>query len=265
MDKNSLINRYAENDDERIKFAHIIDLAERCEKRNIVTSTAFLTESERVRAEMLLRGLGFGSFAFWGGYDNAERSCAVFLPDYIEEVDNESADITFVGVEVDKFNKNEADFSHRDILGSLMGLGIERESVGDITAKGGEGYFAVKKGVLPFILDSLEKIGRYPVEVRECPDMLFERNDDFEELVDTVASMRLDGIVASVFSVSRSVANDKISAGLVQVNGLTQKKTDSDVKEGDKISLKGSGKVHLLKIDGFSRKGRIRIIYRKYK
>ncbi len=265
MDKNSLINRYAESNDERIKFAHIVDLAERCEKRNVVTATAFLTESERARVDMLLRGLGFGSFVFWGGYEDAERTCAVFLPDYIEEISNESADITFVGVKVDKFNKNEADFSHRDILGSLMGLGIERESVGDITAKGGEGYFAVKKSVLPFVLDSLEKIGRYPVEVRECPDMVFERNDDFEENTDTVASMRLDGILASVFSLSRSVASDKISAGLVQVNGLTQKKCDSDVKEGDKISLKGSGKVVLLKTDGISRKGRIRIVFRKYK
>ena len=265
MDKNSLINRYAESGDEKIKFAHIIDLAERCEKRNIVTSSSFLTESERARVDMLLRGLGFGRFFFWGGYEDAERTSAVFLPDYIEEVDNESADITFVSITVDKFNKNDAEFSHRDILGSLMGLGIERESVGDITAKGGEGYFVIKKSVLPFVLDSLGKIGRYPVEVRERPDMIFERKDDFEENTDTVASMRLDGIVASVFSLSRSVASDKISAGLVQVNGLTSKKCDFDVKEGDKISLKGSGKVVLLKTDGISRKGRIRIVYRKYK
>ena len=86
MDKNTLINRYAESNDERIKFAHIVDLAERCEKRNIITSTAFLTESERARVDMLIRGLGFGSFVFWGGYEDAERTCAVFLPDYIEEV-----------------------------------------------------------------------------------------------------------------------------------------------------------------------------------
>lgn len=265
MDKNTLINRYAESDGEKIKFAHIVDLAERCEKRNIVTSTAFLTESERVRVDMLLRGLGFESFVFWGGYDNAERSSAVFLPDYIDEATNDSADITFVSVTVDKFNKNDAEFSHRDILGSLMGLGIERESVGDITAKGGEGYFVIKKSVLSFVLNSLEKIGRYPVEVKECPDMVFERKDDFEELVDTVASMRLDSVVASAFSLSRSVASDKILAGLVQVNGLTSKKADSEVEEGDKISLKGLGKVHLLKTDGFSRKGRIRIVFRKYK
>lgn len=265
MDKNSLINRYAESDDERVKFAHIVDLAERCDKRNVVTSTAFLTEGERTRVDMLLRGLGFQRFSFWGGYAEAERSCAVFLPEYLEEADNESADITFVGVEVDKFNKNEADFSHRDILGSLMGLGLEREAVGDIVTNGGEGFFALRKSVLPFVLDSLDKIGRYPVKVRECPDMLFERRDDFEECSDTVASMRLDSVVASVFSLSRSVAAEKISSSLVQVNGIIQKKNDSDVKEGDKISLKGSGKGILLKTDGVSRKGRIRIVFRKYK
>ena len=265
MDKNALINRFAENDGEKIKFAHIIDLAQRCEKRNIATSTAFLTEGERARVEMLLGGLGFLNFAFWGGYEDAERTTAVFLPEYIDKADNDTADITFVGVEVDKFNKNDAEFSHRDILGSLMGLGIEREAVGDIVAKGGEGHFVLRKSVLPFVLESLEKIGRYPVKVKERPHMTFERKDDFEEKSDTVASMRLDGIVASVFSLSRSTACEKISAGLVQVNVIVLKKTDSDVKEGDKISLKGQGKALLLKTDGFSRKGRIRIVYRKNK
>ncbi len=265
MDKNTLINRFADNEDEKIKFAHILDLADRCEKRNIVTSSNFLTESESERSLMLIQGLGYKNAVLWGGYNDAERRCMVFLPDYIEEADNEVADITFVGVSVDKFNMKDADFSHRDILGSLMGLGLEREGVGDIVAKGGEGFFVIRKNVLPFVLESLEKIGRYPVEVRECPRMTFERNDDFDEKSDTVASMRLDGILASVFSLSRSVASDKISAGLVQINGIISKKTDSEVKEGDKISLKGSGKALLVKTDGFSRKGRIRIVYRKYK
>ena len=80
MDKNTLINRFAESEDEKIKFAHVLDLADRCERRNIVTSGAFLTESERVRAEAMLRSAGFQNVAFWGGYEDAERTCPVFLP-----------------------------------------------------------------------------------------------------------------------------------------------------------------------------------------
>lgn len=265
MDKNTLINRFAENNEEKIKFAHIIDLADRCEQRNIATSSSFLTESEGERSLKLAEGLGYKNAVLWGGYEDAERKCIVFLPEYLEEVDNESADITFIEVTVDKFNRASADFSHRDILGSLMGLGLERESIGDITAKGGEGCFVIKKSVLPFILETLVKIGRYPVSVSECPDLAFEKKEDFEEKSDTVASLRLDCIVASVFSLSRSVATDKISAGLVQIGGTVAKKNDSEVKEGDKISLKGQGKVHFTKIDGLSRKGRIRIVFRRYK
>lgn len=265
MDKNALINRYAESDDEKIKFAHMLDLAERCEKRNIVTATAFLTESERTRVDMLLRGQGFQNFVFWGGYEGAERTSAVFLPDYIEEADNETSDITFVTLSVDKFNKSTADFSHRDILGSLMALGLERDAIGDITADGGEGRFVILKRVLPFVLQNLDKVGRYPVTLTETGDVPFVKREDFDEKSDTVASMRLDGIVASVFSLSRSTASDKISAGLVQVNGTPSKKADSEVREGDKISLKGSGKALLVKTDGVSRKGRIRIVFRKYK
>ncbi len=265
MDKNLLINRYAENEDEKIKLAHIIDLAERCEKRNIVTSSAFLTEGERGRCEALLRAMGFSNFVFFGGYDDAERTSAVFLPEYIEEADAALAGLTFCEAEVDKFNMKDADFSHRDILGSLMGLGLEREQIGDITAEGGRGVFVLRESVAPFLLENLKKIGRFPISVRISDDIEFEMKADFEEKSDTVSSLRLDSVVASIFSLSRSASADAVSSGLVAVDGIALKKCDAEVKEGAKISLKGKGKALLIKTDGFSRKGRIRIIFRKYK
>lgn len=265
MDKNSLINRYAENDGEKIKLAHIVDLAERCEKRNIVTSTAFLTESERAKAEMLLRGLGFSNFVFFGGFDGAERTSAVFLPDYIDEVSLGVSGITFCEVMVDKFNMSSVDFSHRDILGSLMGLGIERELIGDITADGGRGVFVLRESVAPFILENLKKIGRFPISVRISDDIKFEVKEDFELKSDTVSSLRLDSVVASAFSLSRAASSEAVSSGIVTINGTTIKKCDAEVKEGAKISLKGKGKILLVNTDGFSRKGRIRIIFKRFR
>lgn len=268
MDKNILIQKFSENDEDKIKFAHILDLALRRDTRNIVTSSAFLGESEKAKADLMLKEGAFTDYIFWGGYDSAERCCVSFLPDYIEEEvlksDFSLSDIALVKAKVDKFNK-DADFSHRDVLGSLMALGIEREAVGDIVAQVGEAYFFVKEKVLPFVLENLEKIGRYPVTLEVLKRADFEKKIDFEELTDTVASLRLDAVVASVYSISRSSATESISAGLVSVNAITKKKSDLEVKEGDKITLKGMGKRELLKTDGFSRKGRIRIHYKKYR
>lgn len=265
MDKNILIDRFAESGDEKVKFAHIIDLAERCEKRNIVTSSAFLTEGERVKCDSILRGLSFQNFVFFGGFEGAERTSVVFLPDYIDEVSLGVSGITFCEVMVDKFNMSSADFSHRDILGSLMGLGLEREQIGDITAEGGRGAFVLRESVAPFILENLKKIGRFPISVRISDDIKFEMKTDFELKSDTVSSLRLDSVVASAFSLSRSSSSEAVLSGLVTVDGITLKKCDAEVKEGAKISFKGKGKILLLKTDGFSRKGRIRIIFRKYK
>ncbi len=264
MDKNILIQKYSENDEEKIKFAHILDLALKREQRNILTSSSFLNESERAKVELMLKEGGFSDYVFWGGYEEAERVCVFFLPDYMERESLNLSTLTLLLAGADKFNK-DADFSHRDVLGSLMALGIERESVGDIIAQKGEAYFFIKEKVFPFVAENLEKIGRYPVNLEVLERADFKREDDFEEISDTVASLRLDAVVASAYSLSRSSATEAILSGLVSVNAIVKKKTDLEIKEGDKITLKGKGKRELIKTDGYSRKGRIRIHIKKYK
>lgn len=264
MDKNILIQKYSESAEDKVKFAHILDLALKREQRNILTSSSFLNESERAKVELMLKEGGISDYVFWGGYQEAERVCVFFLPDYMEKESLNLSTLKLFFAEVDKFNK-DAVFSHRDVLGSLMALGIERESVGDIVADIGKAHFFIKEKVSPFVIENLNKIGRYPVTLKTLSTIDFEKKNDFEELYDTVASLRLDAVVASVYSLSRSSATDAILSGIVSVNGITKKKTDSEIKEGDKITLKGQGKRELIKIDGLSKKGRIRINYLKYK
>ncbi len=269
MDKNKLIDRFASSDEQRVILSHIYDLMTRCADRNIVTSSNFLSEAEVASVEGFCRGAGCESYTFFGGYDGAERKCAVFLPEYYTEDDITEApslaEITYIKASVDKFNASSADFSHRDVLGSLMGLGIERDFIGDIIAEGGIAVFTVKSKLAPFISENLTKISRYPVNIEQYESYEMAPKQDYVSDSDTVASMRLDAVISGIFSISRGTASDAISGGLVSVNGISTVKPDRTVNEGDKITLRGKGKAVIDSVGGFSKKGRIRFSYRKYR
>lgn len=269
MDKLSLICRYAKTPEQRVMFAHILDLALRSENRNTVETGNFLSESDSVTVSDMLRSAGIRNFLLCGGYDGAERKCPVFLPDHLSEEDITAspslADITFAVADVNRFDLDRADFSHRDCLGALMGLGIERETVGDIVCTGGHAVIVLKSSVAELVRTELSSIGRFRIAVSIMENAEIERQDDCEELSDTVASMRLDAVCASVFRLSRGAAAEAIERGLVAVNGSEAIKPDATVSEGDKLSLRGKGRVIVGKIGGTSKKGRIRFEYKKYR
>ncbi len=268
MDKNILTSTYTENDDEKIIFSHALDIALRSESRNTVESGNFMSDSAQMRCTQMLEKAGFHNFFFWGGYDSAERVCPVFYTEYCTEKTIKStpelAEIIFIKATLDRFNKNAA-LSHRDVLGSLMGLGIERDSIGDISMTEGGCVFAAKSAISSFILENLNKISRYPValSITQGADMI--KLNDCEMFNDTVASLRLDAIIAAIYNTSRSVASGAIESGLVSINGITIKKTDSSVNQGDKITYRSHGRTQLTEINGMSKKGRIRIQYLKWK
>ncbi len=269
MNKTELINKISSDAEQRILLSHVYDLCERRDGRNIITASDFMSEPDAHAAQILINTIKAENYLFFGGYDEAERKCAIFLPDYFAESDvNDEpslCDIAYVKVSVDKFNEKGANFSHRDVLGSLMGLGIERHLIGDIIADGGSAVFAVKSKIVPFITENLTKISRYPVKIAVFDKYEMTPKQDFTVGSDTVASMRLDAVVSSIFSVSRTSVSGAISGGLVSVNGLPVTKPDRSVNEGDKLTLRGKGRAVIDSVGGFSKKGRIRFSYRKYR
>lgn len=269
MNKTEIINKISSDPEQRILLSHIFDLCERRNSRNVITASDFLSEPDAYLAEILINTVKAENYVFFGGYGDAERKCVVFLPDYYTEDDiNDEpslCDISYIEASVDKFNEKSASFSHRDVLGSLMGLGIERHLIGDIVADGGRAVFAVKSKIVPFITENLIKISRYPVTITVYDKYEMTPKNDYVSDSDTVASMRLDAVISSVFLVSRSAACDAINGGLVSVNGIAVIKPDRTVNEGDKLSLRGKGKAVIDSVGGFSKKGRIRFSYRKYR
>ena len=125
MDKSTLIAKVASDPEDRLLLARVLDKYEQMERRGIPTATGFLSPREQQLAAVLLNTAGIRTgYAFDGGYEGAERRLLAFLPDWAEDA---SGELAFLRA---GFRGADSTLTHRDILGSLMGLGITREKLG---------------------------------------------------------------------------------------------------------------------------------------
>lgn len=197
---------------------------------------------------------------FYGGYDGAARTlCGFFEGTYAEEMPVEElfplCAVTFSFRRTDKL-------SHRDFLGAILGLGLERSAVGDILVGEGRAVVFCVDAAAELVL-GLTLIGRTGVEavsgiVGELPLPKFETLDR------TVSSLRLDCIVGACANVSRSRSAQLIGAGLVNADFSVCTNVSAAVKEGEIISIRGFGRFKMSKIVGETKKGRIRVVIDKY-
>lgn len=230
-------------------------------RRNIPGNTCFLTPRELEMTRYLFGDLE-GLYAF-GGYEGAERKMLVFLPDYLDENALYEEDSPLVCLRA-KFYEGDCP-SHRDFLGALMGAGIAREVLGDICVGKDSCDFFVTAEISPYILQNFTSAGRAKVSLNRIPlSEVSVPEPEVKEIKDTLASLRLDSVVSSGFRIGRSLAAQYISAGKAAVNGLPCEKPDKAVTEGDKISLRGMGKIKLKTVGGQTKKGRISVVIDRY-
>ncbi|MDD4200188.1 MAG: YlmH/Sll1252 family protein [Eubacteriales bacterium] len=215
---------------------------------------------------------------FYGGYEDAERCIPVFLPDYVKiPSDDQYVDMPQEVTELLKVvrvsaPKGSRQLSHRDYLGSLLSLGLDREVTGDILVKSSDDKTAggadiiVQAEIADFIELNYAKAGRTKLKVEVLPiEKLDAGTVKIEQKQDTVASLRLDSIVASAFGLSRTKASEAIRRGIVSVNSLEANKLDMEITRSDKIVMKGRGKVMLSEVGGTNRKDRVRVTFSVYK
>lgn len=232
------------------------DKYRRCEGRNILTSTKFLTPAEQQTALEAAAREGWENMVLSGGPDFAERKIALFLPSYMEEEEGKEQCLTLIRCLKSKRDK----LTHRDYLGSLMGLGIERETVGDIFVHPMGADIIVLSEMADFLLLNFEKAGRKALECRQMPlSALIYEEKEAESLSFTVTSPRLDAVAARIWNLSRTDVKEYIEKGLVFVGGEVCKKPDRELFEGDSLSIRGFGKAEILKDNGYSKKGKIRL------
>lgn len=154
---------------------------------------------------------------------------------------------------------------HRDYLGGLMSLGIEREKFSDLIIKDGNAYLITMKETGDLVLGNLEKIGRNGVKVSEMDfESLESLSPEKEEITVITASLRSDAVVASLTDSTRSSAQKLISEGKVLINGLKEDENDREIKPGDFITIRGYGKFMLSRYIGETRKGKSRTDFIKF-
>ena len=130
MNKTELLNKFSKDPDERIVLARALDQMDRAANRSIPCATQFLSPAQRAALEPLLAASGHPRRLFHGGYEGAERTVCVFLPDWLEGEDWQAED-ELTAIEC-AYPPTGADLTHRDLLGGLMGIGLTRDKVGDI-------------------------------------------------------------------------------------------------------------------------------------
>lgn len=245
--------------EDTILLAAIEDKINQCLEYYMTIHTTFLDMRQRTLAEGVCRRHPGLKYRFFGGYEEAERTAAVFLPDYAELQDENPLALLRVSQDGRK------PLSHRDYLGALTGLGVKREMIGDILVRENGADIVIMKDMRDFLLYHFDKAGRTSLkgEILSTEEIIVPEGS-FEEKRDTVASLRLDNVIASGFSLSRGRALEAISAGLVFVNGLQIDKADRQMKEGDRLVLRGKGKILLKAVGGVTKKDRVSIVIQKY-
>lgn len=230
-------------------------------RRNIPGNTCFLSPRELEMTRYLFGEVeGLRSF---GGYDGAERQMLVYLPEYLDENALYDEDAPLVCLRA-KFYEGDSP-NHRDFLGALMGAGIAREVVGDICVGKDSCDFFVTAEIAPYILQNFTSAGRAKVSLTQIPlSQVQVPEPEVKEIKDTLASLRLDSVISSGFRIGRSLATQYVNAGKVAINGLPCEKPDKAVSEGDKISLRGMGKILLKTVGGQTKKGRISVVIDRY-
>ena len=261
--RKELLRKYSRSPEDDALLARMLDKYELWQRDGRMQYTRFLTERDRLCCVPVLRELGADEAFFWGGYDEAERT-ALILPARWQDAESLKRSEESPVAVIRALWKSGADLSHRDFLGALMGLGIEREMIGDILVKPGNCDILLLREIVPYVQQNLSSAGRetLTLTLEDEPEV---GEAKFRIIKDTVATLRLDAIVGSGFALSREKAAGAIRSGKVSLNGLECLKPDRPVEAGSRISLRGLGKIRLSEIGGLSKKGRTIIVIERYR
>ncbi|MBO5937870.1 MAG: hypothetical protein J6Q82_00015 [Clostridia bacterium] len=255
-------------------YARLDDLAARSARGEVAISP-FFSPREQYFAEHHLARRGVSLVSF-GGVRGAERKRIYLLPDYMEADGDDlpevlasygfSSEISALLVKGSGYRT----LTHRDFLGSLLGLGLERTVIGDILPYGENGSSAVvlcESGILPFLEAHLERVGNDKVRLSVVGEETLSALSAVPRtspISDTVASARLDCVVASLCRLSREKARECVLAELVELNFECEDRPDRTVEAPAILSVRGVGRFRVLSLSDLTKKGRLRLLAEKY-
>ena len=250
------------NREEELFKKRLKDLASAADRRGIVVFTDFMNLNELNIFHSCTREFGYVSYQLFGGYEHAERQIAAFLPDalYYEW----TYPIAALKVEP-AYPKFAEKLGHRDLLGSVMTLGIDRSKIGDILMGDGCYYILCEENVAPYFMEQLTKVRHTLVRLSVVSTDEISSHQEMIDKDGIITSNRLDSVIACVSRLSRSQSLELIRADRVFVNGKNIQTPTYICKPDDIISVRGHGRFHFISISGETNKGRLKIKYQLYK
>ena len=250
-------------EEKELLISKIKDLDRTAYDRDITRCTGFLTMAEQAVYLDIARDLNSTDHFLTGGHEDADRAMIIWPASYADKtkIAGELMDCIHV-LPVD--SRFADDLSHRDFLGALMNLGIERYCLGDILVNSSSAYIFCTAEMADFIVENLTQVKHTNVTCRKVGLDECDIVPVFEDVKVNVASERIDAIVAAVYNVSRTVAGKLITSEYIFIDGHAAKNAGVKIKEGARISVRNHGKFIYCGIDGTSRKNRLYVKIKKY-
>lgn len=239
-----------------------IDLANTCYQNGHYTFTHFLTLAEIDEFYQIKGDLSFVGTALYGGSEFAERQILRFGDEEMFGYEEEFP-ICLVHCRplTPKFAEN---LGHRDVLGALMNLGIERDVIGDIWIKEKDCYFFCLESMKEYICENLTKIRHTNVVCMDADTLPGEFHPELKGEEYVIASERCDALISKVFNLSRSKCIPLFQEKKVFVNGRQFENNSGALKAGDVVSVRGYGKFVYQGVIRETKKGRFTIAIEKY-
>lgn len=260
-----------ETKNEDLFYQRLSELADRCVTRYCPEFSHFLDGRSLFLANEYLKRSKENDIRVvtFGGFNDAERRVVGVFPRDIypeETVPDDELCSMFELSAIEISGSGFSSFSHRDVMGSVLGLGMKREAIGDIYVADDKmhAYICLTDVAAGFLCESLEFVARDKVKVRKIDvSELPAPERRFTVISGTVASERLDCIIALATNLSREKAKQLVVSGLVSVNHLEETRCDINLCEMDILSVRGYGRFKLHELGGVTRKGRNRVVIHK--
>ena len=247
--------------EEQVLMGRLRDLAKRAYEKNIYTYSSFLSLPEQSILDGMAKELSFIPYELFGGHEMAERKVVGFGSEELFGYPGRfPVTILKVTPAIEKFGE---ELNHRDYLGSLMNLGIRRDTIGDILVKGKTGFIFCADEVSEFIRENLVKIRHTQVSCEIIEDDIELKPTLIDESY-PVSSMRLDVIIAAACKLSRKETLSYFERNEVQLNSRVTTENAVNLKPGDVFSVRGKGKFILESIGGTTKRGRTYINVKRY-
>lgn len=246
---------------EELLEKRLLELERMAYQRGIVTFSDFLGLHELHIANCRKGTPGGVTMESSGGYEMSERQMVVFIPDALSYSWTYPISCVQIRPQSVKFSES---LSHRDYLGAILNLGIDRGKIGDILVDENGAYVFCHEKIADFLVQELCRIRHTTVTTAIITDPGMLPKPKLESIQGTVASVRLDSVIALAFNASRSSMLPYIEAGKVFVNGKMVVSNGYTLKEKDIISVRGKGKFQFEEVLNRTKKNRYSILLYRY-